>query len=95
MEKCGGGGRGGGGTETLSVTVLETAAWRLASQKQGRSLSCDDVNLSEDELGFQMWIHSPTSLLTYRVLVEVVRMGALAILDDVTGCQLQDAGCCN
>lgn len=92
MEKCWG--VAGRNRETQCYSVRD-CCWRLASQKQGRSLSCDDVNLSENELGFQMLIHTPTSLLMYRVLVEVMRAGALAILAAVTGCQLQYAVCCN
>lgn len=64
MGKCGG---WQGGTEKLSVTVLD-CCWRLASQRQGWSASCDDVNLS-DELDFQVLMHTPTSLLMYRILV--------------------------
>lgn len=46
------------------------------------------MNLSEDELDFQVLKHTPTSLLIFRILVGVMRVGALAILAAVTVCQL-------
>lgn len=84
----------GGSRETQCYSVRD-CCWRLASQRQGWSASCDDVNLSEDELDFQVLKHTPTSLLIFRILVGVMRVGALAILAAVTVCQLQYAVYCN
>ena len=54
----------------------------LASQKW--PVSCDDVDLSDGELDFQVSVHTPTSLLIYRTLVGVMRAGASAVLAAVT-----------
>lgn len=67
----------GGHGETQCHSVRD-CCWRLASQKW--PVSCDGVDLSEGELAFQVSVHTRTSLLTYRTLVGVTRVGASAVL---------------
>ena len=81
----------GGHGETQCHSVRD-CCWRLASQKW--PVSCDGVDLSEGELDFQVSVHTRTSLLTYRTLVGVTRVGAL-LFWLLSQCRLQCAVCWN